>query len=72
MEIRDQVFNRFTQGDSSSTRSADGTGLGLSIAKGLVEEFGGSIGFETATGKATTFHFDLPVHQEDKAVASAS
>lgn len=72
MEIRDQVFNRFTQGDSSSTRSADGTGLGLSIAKGLVEKFGGSIGFETATGKGTTFHFDLPVHQEDKAVASAS
>ncbi len=71
-DIRDQVFNRFTQGDSSSTRSVDGTGLGLSIAKGLVEKFGGSIGFKTAAGKGTTFHFELPVHHENKAVASAS
>ena len=58
--FRERLFARFTQADSSDKRAKGGTGLGLSIAKAIIERFGGSIGFETATGQGTTFHFDLP------------
>jgi len=53
------IFEKFAQADGSTTRRSEGTGLGLSITKKLVEAMGGSIGFETETGKGTTFFFDL-------------
>jgi signal transduction histidine kinase/DNA-binding response OmpR family regulator len=59
-EFRGRLFARFTQADSSDRRAKGGTGLGLSIAKAIIERFGGRIGFETASGQGTTFHFDLP------------
>ncbi|MDB5360345.1 MAG: Histidine kinase [Rhodospirillales bacterium] len=66
--FRDRLFARFTQADSSDKRAKGGTGLGLSIAKAIIERFGGRIGFETAVGQGTTFHFELPAatlrHQE--------
>ena len=58
--FRERLFARFTQADSSDRRAKGGTGLGLSIAKAIIERFGGRIGFETADGQGTTFHFDLP------------
>jgi signal transduction histidine kinase len=58
-----RIFQKFSQADSSDTRQKGGTGLGLSIAKAIVERHGGTIGFETAEGKGTTFYFDLPVHE---------
>ena len=58
--FRERLFARFTQADSSDRRAKGGTGLGLSIAKAIIERFGGQIGFETADGQGTTFHFDLP------------
>lgn len=57
---RDQVFERFSQADSSDARQKGGTGLGLSIAKALVERHGGTIGFDTETGMGTTFFVDVP------------
>jgi signal transduction histidine kinase/DNA-binding response OmpR family regulator len=67
--FRDRLFARFTQADSSDRRAKGGTGLGLSIAKAIVERFGGQIGFETAEGRGTTFHFDLaarPLSPQDQ------
>ena len=58
--FRKRIFERFSQADSSDTRSQGGTGLGLSITRGIVERHGGTIGFETETGKGTTFFFELP------------
>jgi two-component system sensor histidine kinase ChiS len=43
----DTVFNRFTQGDSSSTRGHEGTGLGLSIVRDLVRLHGGEVTAES-------------------------
>ncbi|MGN6113135.1 MAG: ATP-binding protein, partial [Luteimonas sp.] len=59
-EFRSHVFERFSQADASDARQRGGTGLGLAITKTLVEQHGGSIGFETATGQGTRFHFRLP------------
>ncbi|HWA12313.1 MAG TPA: PAS domain S-box protein [Burkholderiales bacterium] len=60
-DFQDKIFGKFSQADSSDTRRLGGTGLGLSIAKAIVEKHGGAIGFETAPGAGTTFHFDLPL-----------
>jgi signal transduction histidine kinase/CheY-like chemotaxis protein len=55
------VFNRFSQRDSSSTRSVRGLGLGLAIARQLVELHGGSIEAESAgSGHGSTFTVRFP------------
>lgn len=38
-----------------------GTGLGLSIVRGIVDDHQGCIGVESAPGRGTTFHVDLPL-----------
>jgi CheY-like chemotaxis protein/anti-sigma regulatory factor (Ser/Thr protein kinase) len=55
------VFERFRQGDSSSTRTHGGLGLGLTLVKQLVELHGGSVRAESAgVGRGATFTLELP------------
>lgn len=54
------IFDKFTQADSSDTRSKGGTGLGLSIVKRIVEEHKGAIFFKSQMGEGTEFFVDLP------------
>jgi PAS domain S-box-containing protein len=67
------VFDRFRQGDASTTRRYGGLGLGLSIVKHLVELHGGSVRVKSAgEGKGATFIVSLPisvVRAEDPGVA---
>ncbi len=57
---RAQIFERFTQGDSSSSRKAGGTGLGLAIAMGIVREAKGDITLDSELGTGSTFALILP------------
>lgn len=58
-----EVFDPFTQIDSSSTRTRGGTGLGLSISNKLVELMGGRLYVSSGEGIGSTFGFtiELPV-----------
>jgi signal transduction histidine kinase/ActR/RegA family two-component response regulator len=56
-----RVFERFTQGDSTSSRTARGLGLGLSIARQLAELHGGTIRAESdGVGCGSTFTASFP------------
>jgi signal transduction histidine kinase len=52
-----RIFERFYRGSNSTKLDpGGGSGLGLYIAKGVVEQGGGKIWFETKEGGGTTFH----------------
>jgi PAS domain S-box-containing protein len=56
------VFDRFRQGDSSTTRRHGGLGLGLSIVRHLVELHGGEVRAESpGRGRGATLTIDLPL-----------
>jgi PAS domain S-box-containing protein len=66
------VFERFRQGDSSSTRAQTGLGIGLALVRHLIELHGGTVTAESAgEGQGATFRVTLPlaVTQADRAGA---
>ncbi|MBL8062178.1 MAG: PAS domain-containing protein [Anaerolineales bacterium] len=62
-EQLDDIFNEFTQVDTSTTRKAGGTGLGLPISRRLVEMHGGELWAKSTgiEGEGSTFYVKLPV-----------
>jgi CheY-like chemotaxis protein/anti-sigma regulatory factor (Ser/Thr protein kinase) len=59
-----RIFDRFRQGDSSTTRPQGGLGLGLAIARQLVELHGGTIKAESpGEGQGTSMTVTIPLDQ---------
>jgi len=61
LELQPYIFDRFRQGDGSSTREHGGLGLGLAIVKHIVDAHGGTIAAHSdGKGKGSTFSVELP------------
>jgi signal transduction histidine kinase/ActR/RegA family two-component response regulator len=53
------IFERFTQADSSTSRSFGGTGLGLSIARRIIELYQGKLQVSSEVDKGSVFYFEI-------------
>ncbi|MDW8323310.1 MAG: ATP-binding protein [Burkholderiales bacterium] len=60
-EAQERIFEAFAQADGSTSRRYGGTGLGLAICKQLAELMGGRLSLESAPGRGSRFHLDLPL-----------
>jgi signal transduction histidine kinase/ActR/RegA family two-component response regulator len=60
-ELLPHIFDRFRQGDSSSTRHSGGLGLGLTLVREIVALHGGTVSASSAgAGAGATFVVRLP------------
>ena len=55
------IFDPFSQADSSTTRNFGGTGLGLSISSRIAESLGGKISVESIIHHGTKFTIEFPI-----------
>jgi signal transduction histidine kinase len=62
-ELREFIFDKFTQVDASVTRKYGGTGLGLSIARSLARAMGGDITVDANEVGGADFLVDLPLER---------
>ncbi|WP_334175700.1 HAMP domain-containing sensor histidine kinase [Pseudoxanthobacter sp.] len=60
---RDTIFEPFRQSGAAGSRPP-GTGLGLPISRRIVEQSGGRMWLEPATGRGAQFAFSLPLRPE--------
>ncbi|MBM1218977.1 HAMP domain-containing histidine kinase [Ponticoccus sp. SC2-23] len=70
--MKEKVFDRFSQLDSSDQRRAMGSGLGMNISKEIVEHMGGTIDYVSRVGTGTTFFTDFEVWDGSEDVEPAA
>ena len=69
-EYMENIFEIFTQADTSSTKRFGGIGLGLALTKQIVENLGGKIEAESRQGEGSLFSFTLPLPGEQTSATS--
>ena len=70
VSMQARLFEAFEQADVSLSRRYGGTGLGTTIAKALAESMGGSIGFESAEQRGSSFWVNIPFDAANTAPVS--
>ncbi|MBF0123714.1 MAG: PAS domain S-box protein [Magnetococcales bacterium] len=67
---REQIFERFVQANTSTTRQYGGTGLGLTICQRLIQLMNGSIGVDANpfADSGSIFHFTIQLLEQDQLV----
>lgn len=66
------IFDRFTQADSTTSRSFGGTGLGLSIVRRILELHKSKVLVKSELGKGSIFYFDISLPVTDELVDQRS
>lgn len=70
-EFRPRLFQKFSQADSSDSRTKGGTGLGLAICKEIIERMEGTLGVEPATEGGASFFFELPCEDSTQKIPAS-
>jgi signal transduction histidine kinase/CheY-like chemotaxis protein len=65
------VFEKFTQGDNSTSRRYGGTGLGLAISRQLAQLMGGALTVSSEMGVGSSFTLTLSIPIDEARVAGA-
>ncbi|HET6370243.1 MAG TPA: ATP-binding protein, partial [Nitrospiria bacterium] len=66
-EIQARIFEPFF----TTKPLGKGTGLGLSVSRGIVQQHGGSVGFESDAISGASFWFEIPVRSSNEGKAFA-
>jgi two-component system OmpR family sensor kinase len=66
------IFEKFSQVESSTSRSHEGIGLGLHIVKRCTELLNGTVTVDSEVGKGTTFTIKIPCEMENEQILPAS
>lgn len=57
----DQIFTKLFRADNVRESDTEGTGLGLYVIKSILDHVGGTIHFDSAKDKGTTFFVTIPI-----------
>ncbi|KQW69463.1 hypothetical protein ASE17_11440 [Phenylobacterium sp. Root77] len=68
--VQPRIFQRFDQGDASTTRKFGGSGLGLSITQRLAQMMGGGVGFASTEGVGSVFWLEVSAAPSEAAIAA--